>query len=155
MLSSQFSSSFCSKRPFFFLVFLFSAQNAHFSSEFLSEYSAALLDNYLVPGNWKCRCEFSSLFGSLIIPRPPPTLWLAESDHVAWMLASDWSKLITWTGHWPLIGRDCFTNTPGNVIIQTDILNKTISSFVMNHLKGTGKLSLFRVVILTWDSSLF
>ena len=39
----------------------------------------ARLDNYLVSGNWKCRPEFSSLFGSLIIPR------LGRPSHVLGM----------------------------------------------------------------------
>ena len=33
-------------------------------------------------------------------------LWLVETDHVTWILASDWSWQITWPKHWPLIGRD-------------------------------------------------
>ena len=31
-------------------------------------------------------------------------LWLVKSDHVTWVLASDWSRVITWPGYWPLIG---------------------------------------------------
>ena len=33
-------------------------------------------------------------------------LWLVNTDHVTRVLASDWSKLITWPEYWPLIGRD-------------------------------------------------
>ena len=30
-------------------------------------------------------------------------LWLVQSDHVTWILASDWSWVTTWPGYWPLI----------------------------------------------------
>ena len=32
------------------------------------------------------------------------SLWLAESDHVTWILASHWLRVITWPMYWPLIG---------------------------------------------------
>ena len=32
-------------------------------------------------------------------------LWLVNTNIVTWILASDWSILITWPVYWPLIGR--------------------------------------------------
>ena len=36
-------------------------------------------------------------------------LWLVQSDNVIWILASDWSRVITWSGYWPLIGQRVIT----------------------------------------------
>ena len=33
-------------------------------------------------------------------------LWLAESNYVNRILASDWLSVITWSGYWPLIGQE-------------------------------------------------
>ena len=30
---------------------------------------------------------------------------MAESNHVTWILASHWIRVVTWPGYWPLIGR--------------------------------------------------
>ena len=38
--------------------------------------------------------------------RPLIGYWLTLSDHVTWILVSDWLTLITWPGYWPLIGSD-------------------------------------------------
>ena len=39
----------------------------------------------------------------------PPQSWhghqSSAQSHVTWILASDWSILITWPGYWPLIGQ--------------------------------------------------
>ena len=33
-------------------------------------------------------------------------LGLVKSDHMTWILASDWLRVITWAGYWPLIGQE-------------------------------------------------
>ena len=45
----------------------------------------------------------------LILPLTPPSrhlLWLVMSDHMTWVLASDWSRVIRWPVYWPLVGRE-------------------------------------------------
>ena len=37
-------------------------------------------------------------------------LWLVQTDHVSRILASDWSRQITWPEYWPLIGPDLITH---------------------------------------------
>ena len=32
-------------------------------------------------------------------------LWLVQSYHLTWILASHWSRVIIWCGYWPLIGQ--------------------------------------------------
>ena len=44
----------------------------------------------------------SSTHGDL---RDAARVGLVESDHVTFILASDWSKVITRPGYWPLIGQ--------------------------------------------------
>ena len=56
-------------------------------------------------------------------------LWLVETDHVTWILSSDWSRLFMCTEYCPPIGRDwsCELNT--NIwLVETDHLTLILSS---------------------------
>ena len=56
----------------------------------------------LAPGLNRVNVHINSLY---VLKSPALVgLWLTESDHVTWILASDWLRVITWTGYWPLIG---------------------------------------------------
>ena len=47
--------------------------------------------------------------------------WLVESDHMTYILASHWSRMITWSISSPLIGRECSHNLyPGLGMVKSD-----------------------------------
>ena len=56
----------------------------------------------LIGGEWLF--DLVHLIGGESSRDPDTCLWLVESDHVTWILASDWSRVIAWPGYWPLIG---------------------------------------------------
>ena len=56
---------------------------------------------------YKLLCISGALTLTVML-RDGPTLdtglWLVESDHMTWILVSDWLRVITWPGCLPLIG---------------------------------------------------
>ena len=60
------------------------------------------LERIRMRGWWqKCESEPGSRLGG---QTQCSRCWLVQSKHVTWILATDWSRLITWPGYWPLVG---------------------------------------------------
>ena len=53
---------------------------------------------------------------------PGPNLWLVQSDHVTWILSSDWSRVITWPEPGPT------SDAAHYPISEQGVINGTINS---------------------------
>ena len=79
---------------------LSSAGSRHLETHVGTQYLGARDSIHLLTSPWR-QCPVLSI--SL---HPGTDLWhQPRSRHNNWMLASDWSRQITWPEHWPLIGQ--------------------------------------------------